>query len=82
MMQVAYLSSLVLQYIVAVNSNGSHSQLDTLEDYRIQLFPFSEETVIEYNMSDIETISNRVFQLTIPQANVTHNGTYNFSAGE
>ena len=80
--QVAYLNPLVLQYVVAVNSNGTHSQLDTLTDYRVQFVHFSENHSIEYNMSSIKLVSGNIFQLTIPQANMSHNGTYTFSASE
>ena len=80
--RVAYLNPLVLQYVVAVNSNGTHSQLHTLADYWVEFFPFSEERHVEYNSSSIQLVSGNMFQLTIPQVNMSHTGVYFFNASE
>ena len=80
--QVAYLNPLILQYVVVVNSNGTHSQLDALTDYRVRFVPSSEDGFVEYDMSSIELVSGNTFQLIIPQANLSHNGTYTFNASE
>jgi len=77
--EVAYLSPLTLQYIVAVDSNGSHSQLEAVTDYNIQFF--SRESNMDFNNSDIEIVSNYVYQLAIPQASSVNTGTYIFNAG-
>ena len=80
--QVAYLSPLILQYIVAIDSNGSHSQLEDLTNYYIEFTQTFPGRFVEYNSSSIEMISSNVFQLTIPQADQSHTGNFTFIAGE
>lgn len=78
--EVPYLSPLTLQFIAAFNSDGLNNEIDRVTDYRIE-FSSNEDRVINYSRSDIEIISNRILQLTIPQANASHIGEYTFIAG-
>ena len=82
LVQVAYLDSLTLQFLVAFDSNGSHSDLESLTDYEIEFSSSIEDRIIHYNRSDIEIISNSVLQLTIPQANTSHAGEYTLITGD
>ena len=66
---------------MAVNSNGSSSILTNLTDFSIERLNEGGIAVETYSSSDIDIISNYIFQLVIPRAEMVHNGRYVFLAG-